>query len=125
MSRPEETRPASVTEGSKQAGEVDCSGSTQSEMEAPAVIFEVPSPQTARADHGDKLLNYQGILSLRAYVLVDQFQPPLTVYRPGANGEWIREILTGLRDALRLPEIGCTLPLESIYERVFTPPTVP
>jgi Uma2 family endonuclease len=104
---------------------VDCSGSRQTEMEAPTVIFEVLSPQTARADHGDKLLNYQGIPSVQGYVLVDQFQAAVTVYRPAANGEWTREILTGLREALQLPEIGCTLPLKSIYDRVFAPPSVP
>jgi Uma2 family endonuclease len=102
---------------------VDCSSSRKDEVDEPTVIFEILSPATNRADHGDKLLNYQALPSMRAYVLVDQFQPALTVYRRAANGPWTREILTGVEAALLLPEIGCALPLESIYDRVFAPPS--
>jgi Uma2 family endonuclease len=99
---------------------VDCSASEQDEVDEPTVIFEVLSPTTARADQGEKLLNYQAIPSMRVYVLVDQSQAALTVYRRAAQGHWTLEIATDLAGLLELPEIGCTLPLRSIYDRVFS-----
>jgi Uma2 family endonuclease len=98
---------------------VDCSNSQEDELDSPAVIFEVLSPATGRVDQGEKLLNYQSIPSARVYVLVEQLQPALTVYRCTPGGEWTRELLHDLGGVLELPEIACRLPINSIYKRVF------
>lgn len=100
---------------------VDCSGSREDQVVAPTVLFEVLSPRTDRADRGDKLLNYQSIPSLRVYVLVEQARYALTVYRRGENGVWSMEVVGDPRGSLELPEIGCSLPLAEIYDRVLPP----
>ncbi len=98
---------------------VDCSDATGNEVEEPSVIFEVMSPDTERSDRGEKLVNYQNIPSMRVYVLVDQYKAAITVYRRGEGDAWEMEFLGSIDDTLALPEIECTLPLRSIYERVF------
>ncbi len=97
---------------------VDCSGKDTQEIEEPSVIFEVLSPDTDRADRGDKLVNYQSLPSMRVYVLVDQFRAAVTVYRRRDGELWEMEFLGDPAATLELPEIGCALPLASIYERL-------
>jgi Uma2 family endonuclease len=99
---------------------VDCSGSTDDETEQPTVIFEVLSPGTERGDWGDKLINYQRLVTMRVYVLVNQFRVAVTVFRRAAGDEWKREFLGDPAATVELPEIGCALPLSVIYERVAT-----
>lgn len=97
---------------------VDCSGKRTQETEEPSVIFEVLSPDTERADRGDKLVNYQSLPSMRAYVLVDQYRAAVTVFRRGEGDAWAMEFFGDIQATLELPEIGCAVPLTSIYERV-------
>ena len=99
---------------------VDCTDSRAQEIEEPSVIFEVLSPDTERADRGDKLVNYQSLPSMRAYVLVDQYRAAVTVYRRRSGDEWEMDFLGDIAGTLELPEIGCSLPLASIYERVWS-----
>jgi len=97
---------------------VDCSGRNVQEIEEPSVIFEVLSPDTERADRGDKLVNYQSLPSMCAYVLVDQYKAAVTVFRRTDGEAWEMEFLGDMDATLELPEIGCTLPLRAIYERL-------
>ncbi|HEV7404435.1 MAG TPA: Uma2 family endonuclease [Chthoniobacteraceae bacterium] len=97
---------------------VDCSGNKSLEAVDPTVIFEILSPRTRRKDQGEKLLNYLNLASTRVYVLVDQRRVHLTVHRRGADGQWGLEAITDLDAALALPEVGCTLPLRTIYARL-------
>jgi Uma2 family endonuclease len=97
---------------------VDCSGSKEDEVEEPTVIFEIISPSTDRADRGDKLVNYQLLPSMKAYVLVDQFRPVISLYERGDSGEWKFQIVQGLDSTLNLPAIECSLELKAIYDRV-------
>jgi Uma2 family endonuclease len=97
---------------------VDCSGNKSLEALDPTVIFEVLSPSTGRKDQGEKLLNYLNLPSMRVYVLVDQRRVHVTVHHRAADGPWGREVLTDLNATLALPEIGCTLPLRTIYRRL-------
>lgn len=97
---------------------VDCSSipDTSYFSEEPRVIFEVLSPHTERIDRGEKLQNYQSLSSLVVYVLVDQSNLVVTVYRR-TKDNWTKELLTAREDTLLLPEIECHLPLAAIYER--------
>jgi Uma2 family endonuclease len=97
---------------------VDCSGLSRQEIEEPTVIFEILSPDTERADRGDKLVNYQSLPSMRVYVLVDQYRAAVTVYRRMHTEAWEMEFLGDLNATLELPEIGCSLPLRSVYDRL-------
>lgn len=98
---------------------VECTEATGDEVQEPSVIFEILSPDTERADRGEKLTNYQNIPSMRVYVLVDQYKAAVTVYRRVEGDAWEMEFLGSIDDTLTLPEIECSLPLRSIYERVF------
>lgn len=97
---------------------VDCSGEVLNEVEKPTVIFEVLSPDTERSDRGDKLVNYQNLPSMRVYILVDQYKAAVTVFRRGEGDAWDMAVLGSINDTLELPEIGCSLSLRAMYERV-------
>jgi Uma2 family endonuclease len=98
---------------------VDCSALPNGAIyaEEPAVIFEVISPESERIDSGEKLGYYRTLPSLRVYVLINQFNPAITIYRRTGE-EWQTEFLGRLDAVLELPEIECQLPLSAVYERV-------
>jgi Uma2 family endonuclease len=97
---------------------VDCSEKHTIDTEEPTVLFEITSPSTTRGDHGDKLLNYLNLPTVRVYVMVDQKRPYVTMHRRTADGSWAREVVTGLDATLSLPEIECALAMRDIYDRV-------
>ncbi len=99
---------------------VDCAPSRDPHavyLEEPMVIVEVLSPSTERIDLSEKLGNYLRLPSLAVYVVVNQFSPHVTVHRRTAEG-WAMEFYGDIADAIPFPEIGCMLPLTSIYERM-------
>jgi len=65
------------------------------------------------------LLAYLAIESLQEYVIVEQGQKRLMIYRRAAN--WKPEILEGQDAALTLDSISCNLSAEDIYDRVKSP----
>ncbi len=81
----------------------------------PVVLVEVLSPTTERLDRREKFLSYQRLPSLEDYVLVDQEQMKVTVFRRG--NDWNPEFLKS-GDALNLPSISFELALADIYEDV-------
>jgi Uma2 family endonuclease len=97
---------------------VDCSAQETVDTEDPTVIFEILSVTTHRNDRGEKLIHYLNLPSMRVYALVDQRRVHVTVHRRGEDGTWGREVLTDLDASVALPEIGCTLPLRTIYRRL-------
>ena len=84
--------------------------------EDPRVVFEVTSPDTDRTDRAEKKANYQSVPTLDVYVVLNQFQLDVTVYRRTDDG-WIMEYLNEPSDVVDLPKVGCSLPLSTIYER--------
>lgn len=98
---------------------VDCSNLPGGAIYAqePVVIFEVLAPETERVDMGEKLGYYRTLPSLKAYVLINQFNAAITIHR--RRGDlWETEFLGRVDATLKLPEIQCQLPLSTIYERV-------
>jgi Uma2 family endonuclease len=55
-------------------------------LEKPCLIVEVLSPSTERKDGTEKLVAYQNIDSLQAYMLVDQSHCKITLISRQANG---------------------------------------
>jgi Uma2 family endonuclease len=98
---------------------VDCSRLPNHAIyaESPTVIFEVMSAETERVDQGEKLANYRTLPSLRVYVLLNQNNPAVTVYRL-TGGEWQMEFYGSIDCVLELPEIESRLALAEIYDRV-------
>jgi Uma2 family endonuclease len=84
--------------------------------ERPSLVIEVLSPETERIDRGEKAMAYYQIATLHMYVLVEQERPVVTSLRRGET-DWKTEVLTGLSETLRIPELKLEIPLERIYER--------
>ncbi|NEP08509.1 MAG: Uma2 family endonuclease [Okeania sp. SIO2G4] len=83
----------------------------------PCLIVEVLSPSTQNLDRREKRLNYQSLASLQEYVLVDQIEMKVEVYRPSEVGYWSRESL-GKEDCLELKSAGLTLTMTDIYDEI-------
>ena len=83
----------------------------------PVVIFEILSPSSARLDLGAKNAEYQGLASLRRYVVLHQTQAAAEMFARDAEGEWTYDFLDA-RGVLDMPEAGIAMPLAEIYEDV-------
>lgn len=88
---------------------------------SPCFIVEVLSPSTASIDRREKRLAYLTLPSLDEYVIVDQDQMRVEVYR-GARGPWAAQRLTEPEDVLEITCIGLKLALRDIYVDVKLPP---
>jgi Uma2 family endonuclease len=85
--------------------------------DTPAVIVEVLSPESEMRDRREKRLAYEKIAALHTYALVSQERREVLIFRRKPEGGWTREVLPEAGDAVRLPELDFTLPLEAIYAR--------
>lgn len=83
----------------------------------PTVLFEVLSPTTEAYDRGRKFEHYARILSLRHYVLVDQFRAHVDVLSL-ENGKWTITAADGLDATIELTAIGLQIPLREVYRQV-------
>lgn len=91
----------------------------------PVVLMEVLSPTTESNDRGWKFAHYRQMATLTDYVMLSQYQPLVEHYTRNSDNQWVLTELRGLSSVLRLPSIGCELPLAVIYERVeFAPDPV-
>jgi Uma2 family endonuclease len=84
----------------------------------PVVVMEVLSPSTEANDRSWKFAHYRRLPTLQDYVLLSQNQPFVEHYTRQADSLWTLAELVGLEAVLRLPSIGCELPLSDIYKRV-------
>jgi Uma2 family endonuclease len=89
-------------------------------QDEPVVIVEVLSPSTRRVDLTEKKDAYLTIPSLMAYLLVEQDQPAVEVFRRGPQG-FVAELYRGLDAVVPLPEVGAELALKDVYERIHFP----
>jgi Uma2 family endonuclease len=82
----------------------------------PCLVVEVTSPSTRRTDRGEKVTAYQGIVALKAYLIVEQSRRQVTLYTREIDG-WTRVDL--LREGeFRLPCPETTLSLDALYDGV-------
>jgi len=88
----------------------------------PALIVEVLSPSTERADRAVKFDSYRLLESIRGYVLVSQDEPRIELFHRQPEGSWTYQVARGLEANLRLEAIGCELRLAEVYARVTFPP---
>ena len=86
-------------------------------LQNPTVIIEVLSPTTAADDRSWKFAHYRRLETLTDYVMLSQYQPFVEHYTRQGD-QWVLTELMGLDAVLRLPSLGCELPLAAIYERV-------
>jgi Uma2 family endonuclease len=81
----------------------------------PTVVVEVLSPTTERHDRIAKWREYQRIVSLQHFVLVEQAERRVEVYSRTETG-WALASIEPPDDTVALGAIGARLSLEAIYE---------
>ena len=86
-------------------------------LKNPTVIAEVLSPTTESDDRSWKFAHYRRLEALMDYVMLSQFQPFVEHYTR-QDDQWVLTEVVGLGAVLRLPSLGCELPLSAVYERV-------
>lgn len=84
----------------------------------PKVIVEVLSDSTERYDRGDKFTSYRTLESLQDYVLVSQKSVQVEHFRRLPDGQWLYRAL-GPGERLALESVGCAIPIDGIYLKVF------
>jgi Uma2 family endonuclease len=83
----------------------------------PCLLVEVLSPGTARIERHEKLLAYQAIDSLRAYLIVDPEMRRVTRFLRDDNAAWQRADIIGDGEvAVPCPET--TLALADVFEGI-------
>jgi Uma2 family endonuclease len=85
--------------------------------ERPAALFEIISEERRRVDEREKRALYLQLPSLLYYVRLEQAEPALIVERRSAG--WGPELVRGKEAVLDLHDLGLTLPLAELYERLF------
>lgn len=103
-------------------GEPEFAGEEGDMLTNPTVLVEVLSPSTEDKDRGIKFIFYRQIPTLTDYVMVSQDEPHVEHYARQEEERWLLTDLRGPDAALRLPSIGCELPLSEVYARVVFPP---
>jgi Uma2 family endonuclease len=83
----------------------------------PCLIIEVLSESTEAKDRGVKFANYQTLETLQEYVLVNQEEKRVEVFRRTDLQYWLLQTLTG-DDIIELQSINLSIPVTAIYEDV-------
>ena len=83
----------------------------------PILVVEVLSESTAAFDRGKKFQSYQQIESLQEYMLVSQDEFVVEHYLRQEDGHWLYTKVSGLDDAITLPNMKCQLSLKDIYNK--------
>lgn len=83
----------------------------------PTILVEVLSPSTERYDRGDKWAHFRHLECLQMYVLVAQDRMRVETFTRRGD-EWIYAEASGEAGVLNLEPVGCSVPLDAIYELV-------
>lgn len=86
-------------------------------VDKPVVVIEVLSESTAGIDRREKMSAYRKLASLKAYVLVEQAQRQVEVFRRVGDVGW-EQIILEAGDVLELPSLEFRLSLDEIYDGV-------
>lgn len=85
-------------------------------LEQPCLIVEVSSDSTVRKDYLEKLLAYQAMPSLQAYLIVAQDTIQVDMLVRSADGLWELQQFNELAAELNLPCPMMSLSVATIYE---------
>lgn len=99
-------------------GESQFTDDTFETLANPTIIIEVLSDSTERYDRGKKFQHYRTLASLREYLLIAQDTAHIEHFVREGDGSWRLTEAAGIATTIRLPAIGCTLPLAEVYEKV-------
>jgi Uma2 family endonuclease len=98
-------------------GSCDSTDDDERYVEHPCFVIEVLSPSTASMDRTEKRDAYLTLESLDEYVIVEQSQMRISVYRRLCR-PWVAEVLDAPNDVLKLTCIRVGMALADIYEGV-------
>lgn len=84
----------------------------------PTLLIEVLSPSTEAYNRGRKFEHYQSIDSLREYLMVASDRVHADLFTRQPDGRWLLTSAKRLEDSLDLQSIGCSLSLDSLYEKI-------
>lgn len=99
-------------------GKLETSKDDRNAATNPIVLVEVLSDSTERHDRGAKFAHYRHIASLREYVLVDQNERRVEVYRRNAGNRFeLFEFAAGA--TIELTSIGAKIPVDELYANPF------
>jgi Uma2 family endonuclease len=84
----------------------------------PSVIVEVLSDSTERYDRGDKFASYRTIGTFVDYVLVSRTAMLVEHFHRLPEETWLYSAL-GPGEQLILPSLGCEIPVDRLYLKVF------
>ena len=83
----------------------------------PLIVAEVLSPSTMNNDRGRKAAFYQGLQTLRAYLIVYQDEARVEVWSRGNGPDWSLRVL-GRDDTIPLPDLGGEIPVAALYDGI-------
>ena len=84
----------------------------------PVLIIEVLSPSTEGYDRGFKSAQYRTLASLQEYALVSQAEPRIEVFRRQPGAGWLFSEAVGLEAVCRFENVGVSLALAELYDKV-------
>ena len=84
------------------------------EISTPRLIVEVLSDSTEAADRGVKFTDYQTLLMMEEYVLVDSRRRSVERFQRAAEGRWTYQRYAG-GDSIRLESIGLNCAVAAFY----------
>ncbi|MEW5851395.1 MAG: Uma2 family endonuclease [Myxococcota bacterium] len=89
----------------------------------PTLIVEVFSDATEAEDRGEKFAGYGTLPSFREYLLVDQHDPCVEVFRRNDDGTWTLQ-RHGPGDVVRLTSVPAQFPVDELYAGLELEPRV-
>jgi Uma2 family endonuclease len=84
----------------------------------PTAVVEVLSDSTESYDRGEKFGYYRTLPSLTDYLLASQKRPLVEHFSRQPEGGWLLRTY-GPGERLALPSLGCEIPVDEIYLKVF------
>jgi Uma2 family endonuclease len=79
----------------------------------PKLAAEILSPSTRHIDLREKAMTYRRVTSIEEYVLLEQREHRVTVYRRAAN--WSPQVYSGPQSVAEFQSISLAVPLAQIY----------
>ena len=99
-------------------GEIEFAPGRNDTIVNPVLIIEILSESTQEYDRGLKFKAYQNIVSLKEYLLIDQYSCSVEHFFKNETGKWLSEIFDTPADTLKLRSVDAELSLSAIYHRV-------
>ena len=84
----------------------------------PRLVVEVLSDSTEAYDRGAKFAHYRGLPSFQEYLLISQHVALVDHYLRLDTGQWILTAYEGEAAIVKLPSLGCELPLSEVYDKL-------